>query len=129
MHVLVEGAVEGVIAQLVAGILFQKGENPVADLPHVVEGRLPRGKRQIPAPVMSDFHGVVELILAVDDGRLTAGVAQGPPRLEPGVVAHLPESRIHHGKLRPHQLFIGQVTDEVEGALARVLHPLDELGI
>ena len=67
------------------------------------------------------------LFFVIADRRLTGRVPQGPERLKPGVVAHLPEPGVDDVEMRPHELLVGQVADELEGALARIHNPFDQL--
>ena len=43
------------------------------------------------------------------------------------MVAHLPEPGVDDVEMRPHELLVGQVTDELERALARISNPIYQL--
>ena len=127
VHVLVQGAVQGVVEQLIRWVGGEVPQQPVADLAHVLEGLPARGQRQVPARVVGDLHRVVEDVLVGADRGLAAGVPERPHRLEPGVVAHLPEAGVDGGELRAHQLLVAEIGDELEGALPGVPHPIRQL--
>jgi hypothetical protein len=78
-----------------------------------------------------NLHRVVELVCVVQDPGGLEGVVRDAPQvpllLEPGEVPDLPQRRVHDAQLRPDHLLVVQVLDELQRALAGVLHHADEL--
>ncbi len=101
-------------------------ENGFLDLTHVGEHPVSCQQRQVPAGVGRNGDRVVEGI-GVAANRGLAVPSADPLLLEPGDVADLPEERIDDGQARPHQLIVGQVGDQVDGAAAGVAHPDPEI--
>ena len=126
MHVLVEGAVEGVVDQVIGRRILQDGDRALLDLTEKFECFRPRRQGQNPAVIVVDGDRVVERVFVGSHGGLTGGMAQDPVGLEPGVVADLPATGIDAEQLRPHQLLLGQIFDQLEGPLAGVTDPVDE---
>src|SRR5262252_2550075 len=81
----------------------------------------------MPACIVLDLCGVVEGIAIRMDRCIAGGVAQDPILLEVCDVSDLPEKGIDDAQEGDAELFVGQITDEIEGTSTGVSDQILEI--
>ena len=122
VHLLVQRAKLGEVRELRVDLR----ESFAHTLEHgcqVLERRIQRGQRQVPAQPMRDRGGIEKRVGVFQHRRRECALAaptQTPALLEPAEVPDLPQRRIDDGQTRPEKLRVRKVCDEPERAAAGI---------
>src|ERR1041385_1424264 len=104
------------IAIVVERTLCNAVDDAISDLLHVSSGLQTRWQRQLPAGIVLDFRGVIELIGIRKQRCLTCSMAQHPILLKVRNVSGFPKKRIDRTYERHAKFFIRNVMHDIESA-------------
>ena len=121
VHVLVErGELVEIAVHRARGAGAEPLQQSVVHPLHVCEGIRARGQGQVPARIVMDRDGIVERMAVREQRRLAVCALQDEVLMEPRDVPDLPAQRIDGAQPPSHELYIGEVVDQLQGARPRV---------